>query len=154
MDKKKLALLIKEKLYEDALELISSMCVAEKPACSTPSDVFEFLKSERYARKEKFIVLTVDAQLKVIAKHIVSVGILDQTIVHAREVFRAAIMDNAKAIIIAHNHPSGNVNPSENDKTLTKKIKECGDILGISVLDHIIVSRKNYYSMNEMGVWV
>ncbi|WP_410746837.1 RadC family protein [Clostridium neonatale] len=81
----------------------------------------------------------------------VSIGSLNSSIVHPREVFKTAVMSNAASIIISHNHPSGDTTPSKEDINITKRIKEAGDIIGIKLLDHIIIGDKNYLSLKEEG---
>ena len=99
--------------------------------------------------REMFVVMALDVKNQPTAIHTVSIGSLNASIVHPREVFKFAIFSNASAIIIAHNHPSGNSCPSEDDKMVTERLKEVGQILGINVLDHIIIG-DGYYSFKEM----
>jgi len=87
----------------------------------------------------------------IVAYHEVSRGCLDTTLVHPREVFKAAILSNAAAIIVGHNHPSGDVTPSADDLALTLRLSAAGDLLGISMLDHLIVSGSRYFSFREAG---
>ena len=98
---------------------------------------------------EKMVVLMFNTKLKVLGWSLVSSGGLTATHGEPREVFRTAILANAFAILISHNHPSGNVEPSEEDKLLTKRLVEAGEILGIRVLDHIIISDEGYTSIKE-----
>jgi DNA repair protein RadC len=99
--------------------------------------------------QEEFHIVTLDTKNHVIDTHQVSRGVLDQAIVQPREVFRPAIKDSAKAIILVHNHPSGDPRPSDQDRTLTTRLEEAGRVLGIQVLDHIIVGRLGTLSMQE-----
>jgi DNA repair protein RadC len=105
--------------------------------------------------QEHFIVFCLDVKNKIIAVKTVFVGSLNRSIVHPREVFNFAILSSSASIIIAHNHPSGGVEPSQQDVTVTKRIAEAGELLGIELLDHIIVgnsydeSNINYLSMRE-----
>ena len=80
---------------------------------------------------------------------IVAIGIVNRSLVHPREVFRRAITDNAAAIIVAHNHPSGSLEPSDEDHEVTRRLVEAGQLLGISVLDHLVISREGYFSFLE-----
>ena len=89
---------------------------------------------------------------EVVGTLVATIGLLNRTIVHPREVFSEAIHKRAAAIAIAHNHPSGNVEPSEDDKDVTVRIVKCGDILGIKVIDHIVFSEDKYYSFLEHGL--
>ena len=101
--------------------------------------------------REHFMVLTLDGAHAVIDSHITSIGTLNKTILHPRDVFRAAIKDNAAAVILAHNHPSGHTNPSKEDREGTERMVKAGRLLGINVLDHVIVTRYGYHSFAEHG---
>ena len=118
---------------------------------SSPSEVLPLLRRYKKLKQEAFIVITLDAAHQVIAIRMVSIGTLDRTIVHPREVFINAISDRSAGIIVAHNHPSGECKPSENDLNLTKKIVNGGKFLDISVLDHIILSSDSYLSFADTG---
>jgi DNA repair protein RadC len=89
--------------------------------------------------REFFVALLLDGKNRITGIHTVSQGSLNQSIVHPRETFKAAILANAAAVILAHNHPSGDLTPSSEDLAITRRLKEAGDILGVKVLDHIIV---------------
>ena len=89
--------------------------------------------------RERFVVFFLDSQNRIRGISEVSVGIVDASVVHARETFRGAILANATSIILAHNHPSGDTTPSPEDRTITRQMKEAGKLLGIRVLDHLVV---------------
>ena len=95
-----------------------------------------------------FVVVTLDGASRVIRTRVVSIGTLNQSLVHPREVFRPAILDNA-AEIVAYNHPSGQREPSIEDKRVTKRLKEVGKQVGIELLDHVILTGNGYYSFSE-----
>jgi DNA repair protein RadC len=97
------------------------------------------------ADREHFVVFFVDQKNWVIGMHTVSMGSLTASIVHPREVFKAAILANAAAIVCGHNHPSGDVQPSREDRASTKRLVDAGKLLGIEVLDHIIIGREGVY---------
>ena len=104
--------------------------------------------------RECFVALLLDGKNRITGLHLVSQGSLNQSIVHPRETFKSAILANAAAIILAHNHPTGDLTPSSEDIAITRRLKEAGDLLGIRVLDHIIVDTdtgKNK-SFTEMGL--
>jgi DNA repair protein RadC len=94
--------------------------------------------------REVFIAINLDGSNKINSVHVVAIGSANATLVHPREIFKAAILSNAVAIVLAHNHPSGNPNPSDDDQTFTCKLFECGDILGIKVLDHVVIGENQY----------
>ncbi|MFH1191913.1 MAG: DNA repair protein RadC [bacterium] len=117
----------------------------------TAKDVWQELKDIRDNKKEHFVIFFLDARNQEIKKEIISVGTLTANIVHPREVFEPAILNLAAQIIIAHNHPSGCVEPSEDDLKITKRLIEAGRILGIEIINHIIVSKNSFYSCKENG---
>jgi DNA repair protein RadC len=120
---------------------------------ASPRDVFGALARYANARCERFIVLTLDAAHQLIASRIVSIGLVNRTVVHPREVFFTAIKDNAVAIIVAHNHPSGKLDPSPEDLEITRRLREAGETLGISLLDHVIFHKKSgFFSFVEHGL--
>jgi len=103
-------------------------------------------------KKEVFWVLILDTKNQIIREVIISEGILDSTVVHPREVFRIAILESAASIVLMHNHPSGSVEPSIQDKNLTTRLSKAGELIGIKILDHIIVGGDDYYSFVEQGI--
>ena len=115
-------------------------------------DAFEILKPFGLKEQEHFIILNLNTANEVISQNVVSIGTVNRTIVHPREVFRKAIEENATAIFICHNHPSGSMKPSEEDKQITERLRDAGEILGISVIDHLIVSKDSYFSFDEAGI--
>jgi DNA repair protein RadC len=119
---------------------------------ASPQTIAALLLEEmRYLKKEVFKIVLLDTKNNVISINNVSVGCLDSTIVHPREVFLDAIKNSSAAIILVHNHPSGEVEPSKDDINITNRIIECGKIIGIKVLDHIIIGDGNYLSFKEKG---
>lgn len=99
--------------------------------------------------KEHFMILHLDSKNKVIKDEIVSVGTLNSSLIHPREIFKSAIKDSANSVIVVHNHPSGDPEPSSEDKVVTKKLYDAGELLGIKVLDHVIVGKNGFYSFND-----
>lgn len=112
-------------------------------------DVYERLLEYRNAKKEHFFVFYLDTKNQEIKCELISVGTLNASLVHPREVFEPAIKHLAAQIIIAHNHPSGNLEPSQDDIELTQRLVKAGEILGIEVLDHVIISKDGYYSFKQ-----
>lgn len=101
--------------------------------------------------REVFFVMCLNTKNKINAIHRAHVGSINATVVHPREIFKCAVLNNAFSIIVFHNHPSGNPAPSREDIEFTKRLVECGEILGIEVLDHIIVGDYNYASLKDKG---
>jgi DNA repair protein RadC len=113
-------------------------------------NVYHFMKNKiSNLEKEHFIVLMLDTKNKIIKEEIVSIGTIDATIIHPREIFKSAIKENSNSIILVHNHPSGNPLPSSEDLDITEKIIKAGETLGIKVLDHIIIGNRKYWSYTE-----
>ena len=119
----------------------------------SPDQIYNFLK-KKYGKEqqEHFFVLTLSGSHAVIAIRIVTKGLLNRTLVHPREVFKHCIADNATAVVVAHNHPSGNTEPSNEDNKLTERLKDAGELIGIKLLDHVVFSDKNYHSYLEHGI--
>jgi DNA repair protein RadC len=132
---------------------LESFSEKEKPSISSPEAAYTYIYPIlREQKKESFIALYLDTKNKLIFKEIVSVGSLNANIVHPREVFRPAIVQSAAAIIVAHNHPSGDPAPSQNDIDITRKLIETGKIIGIEIHDHIIIGNSRFLSMKELNL--
>ena len=136
----------KEELIE-ALMLIKE----EVTKVSKASDVFAYLSEYCSKEQEHFLLISLDSQNNIIAKDVIFKGTVNTSIVSPREIFLTALKREAVRIIIAHNHPSGDLTPSSQDDRVTSKIKEAGNILDIQLLDHIIISKNGYYSYEEEG---
>ncbi|GAI44954.1 unnamed protein product, partial [marine sediment metagenome] len=123
-----------------------------KPLVKTPDEVVSLVRGRlKGKKKEYFLALLLDTRNQLIKVSEISVGSLDTSIVHPREVFKEAISASAASVIFAHNHPSGDPEASEDDIKLTKRLAEAGEIIGIDVLDHIIITDKNYLSLKRQG---
>jgi len=116
-------------------------------------DVYHYF-ADRLAEKKKeyFYALCLDTKNRIIQETLVSVGILDASLIHPREVFNPAVKASSHAVILVHNHPSGEAEPSNADIEVTKMLYNAGDIIGISILDHIIIGKQGYSSMKEKGI--
>ncbi len=120
---------------------------------SNPAEVAAFLAPEMACMdREQFMVLLLNTKNRIIGTNVVSIGSLNASIVHPREVFRPAILAPCAAVILAHNHPSGDPSPSMEDMELTKRLDEAGKILGIKVLDHVVIGETSYFSFKEKGL--
>jgi DNA repair protein RadC len=125
-----------------------------KKLASRPEDICQLIRSKiiRF-NQEHFVVVSLDSRNGVLGIDPVTIGTLNVSLVHPRETFEVAIARHAAQIIIAHNHPSGDVEPSMGDIEATKRIIEAGEILGIKVIDHLIVSKDSYFSFKEKGAF-
>lgn len=119
---------------------------------TAPRQVYEMFRFLIQETKEVFITLHLDGKNKIICIDLVSIGSLNQSIVHPREVFKTALLSNAAALILVHQHPTGDPSPSSEDISITRRLKEVGDICDIKVLDHIIVGDDDYCSFVEKGL--
>lgn len=118
-----------------------------------PEQAAQLVSDLYHASKEKFMIIALDSRNKVNAIQVVSIGTLDASLAHPREVFQVPLLTASASIVLAHNHPSGDPTPSQNDIKLTKRLKEAGKILGISVHDHIILGKENTLtSMKKEGL--
>ena len=117
--------------------------VSERPIIDSAEKAVELLGDIRSKKQEYFVCLTLDGANRLIAKRVISIGTLTASLVHPREVFAEAITDRAASIIVAHNHPSGNLEPSIADKEVTERLRQAGEILGIDLLDHILITEKS-----------
>ena len=122
------------------------------PTISTPKDVAAEVIDIRRKKKEHFVVLYLNARNQLISKETVSVGTLNANIVHPREVFQPAVVKSAASIVLVHNHPSGDTSPSNDDIELTKRLVNAGQMMGIDVLDHVIVSERRFLSLKEKNL--
>ncbi|MCJ7576159.1 MAG: DNA repair protein RadC [Dehalococcoidia bacterium] len=125
-----------------------------KPVLKSPDDVVDEVRSQlKGKKKEHFLVLCLDTRNRLINRKLVSIGSLDTSIVHPREVFKEAVSSCAASVIFAHNHPSGDPEPSKEDIELTKRLAKAGEIVGIDVLDHIIVCDRSYLSLKARNLF-
>ena len=121
--------------------------VSERPIIDTPEKAVEQLADIRDKKQEYFVCLTLDGANRLIAKRIITIGTLTASLVHPREVFAEAITDRAALIIVAHNHPSGGLLPSDADNKVSERLREAGELLGIFLKDHIVVTSKAHKSI-------
>lgn len=135
-----------------SFELARRYLLSESTKIECAEDVLPLLSDIRNKTQEHFVSITLNGANEVIQKRIVTVGLLDRSLVHPRDVFADVITDRAAAVIFAHNHPSGDLQPSEEDIKTQTRLVEAAKILGIRVLDHLIVSRKGYFSFEDSGL--
>jgi len=117
----------------------------------SPSQIFKEFKYLNLELQEQFWVVNLNSQNQVINKRLVSIGTLNSSFCHPRDVYFSAIISNAASVLVVHNHPSGCADPSLQDLEVTQKLKEAGKILGIPLLDHVIVGKTKFFSFKENG---
>ena len=134
-----------------AIELLRRVMAGK--TCSGPEEIFNLVRHFAYDNpyQESVVVVTLDGSHAVIRPILVGIGTLNRAIVHPRECFCHAVQDHAAAVVLCHSHPSGCVEPSGDDLELTHRMKQAGLILGIDLLDHVVFSKTDYYSLGENG---
>ena len=144
--------------YRELMDAAAAYLVEEKVEVSAPGVAADFFRPMAQGlEQEHFWVASLDPQNHILSVETIAIGLADRCPIHAREIFRAAIIANAVGVLLAHNHPSGDTTPSAEDITATGEVYKAGKILGIEVLDHIILGTrthrdaKDYYSMRENG---
>ena len=120
---------------------------SDQPVIDPPEKAVEQLADIRDKKQEYFVCLTLDGANRLIAKRVITIGTLTASLVHPREVFTEAIADRAASIIVAHNHPSGNLEPSQADRDVTERLQRAGELLGIEMIDHVLITSKDYKSI-------
>jgi len=140
--------------FELANRLDSAVDSVKEPVVKTPEDVINLLGGRlKDKKKEHFLVILLDTRGRHIKTSEVSVGSLDSSIVHPREVFKEAVSASAASVIFVHNHPSGEPEPSEDDISLTRRLVKAGEIMGVEVLDHVITGKNNFKSLKREGLF-
>ena len=135
-----------------AFELARRHLIKDTVKITGAQDVIPLLADIADKKQEHFVCISLNGAHEVIKKRIVTIGLVDRSQVHPREVYADVISDRAAAVIFAHNHPSGDLKPSNSDLKIHEQLTEAGKILGLRILDHIIVTKKGYYSFQEAGV--
>jgi DNA repair protein RadC len=141
----------KSTLILAAIEFARRRIKPEGAKIVTPADLLPHVRHYADRRQEHFLCASINGANEILNIRVVSIGLIDRSPVHPREVFADALSDRASAVIIAHNHPAGSLEPSLSDVEATKQIKAAGDVLGIVLLDHIIFNRSAYFSFLEAG---
>ncbi len=112
-----------------------------------PADAFQIIRHLGDRKQEHFLCLTVNGAGHLIKLHTITIGLVNRTLIHPREVFAPALDDRAASILVAHNHPSGNLEPSQEDREITERLQNAGDLMGIPVLDHIVFHSSDFRSI-------
>ncbi len=134
-----------------AIEFARRRIKPEGTKIATPADILPLVCHYADRRQEHFLCATINGANEILNIRVVSIGLIDRSPVHPREVFADAVADRASGIIVAHNHPSGGLEPSPSDIVITGQLKAAGEIVGIELLDHIIFNRSGYFSFLEEG---
>jgi len=132
-----------------AIELSRRYLIKQNRQIRRAEDIYEELAAYRTKKQEHFLSMTLDGASHIIQTRVVFIGTLNQSLVHPREVFADAIGDRAASVIVAHNHPSGQLRPSDADKRVTQRLVEVSRLVGIELLDHLIISREGYFSFRD-----
>ncbi len=135
-----------------AFELAKRHFLKESILIRSSDDILEQTKEYRTKKQEYLLCFTLDWANRLINKRIITIWLLNKSLVHPREVFADAISDRANSIILVHNHPSGNITPSDEDIKITKNLKEVSEIIWITILDHIIITKNDYFSFSENSI--
>lgn len=134
-----------------AIEFARRRIKPEGMKIETPSDVLPLIRQYADRKQEHFLAITINGANEVQNVRVISIGLIDRSPVHPREVFADAVAERASGVIVAHNHPAGGVEPSEADVNITKQLRDAGRIVGIELLDHVIFNRSDYFSFLEAG---
>jgi DNA repair protein RadC len=134
-----------------AIEFARRRIKPEGLKITTPSDVLPLIRHFADRKQEHFLSITINGANEVLNVRVVSIGLVDRSPVHPREVFADALADRASGIIVAHNHPTGSLEPSEGDLDVTRQLRQAGEIMGIELLDHIVFNQRGYFSFLESG---
>ena len=141
--------LAKAALICAALELGRRRLPSKRKQIIFPSDAYPLIRHFGTRQQEHFLCISLNGAHEVVSVNVVSIGLVNHTLVHPREVFADPLRERATAGIVAHNHPSGNLTPSSDDRNVTRRLKSAGELLGIPVLDHLIFSDVAFHSMLE-----
>jgi DNA repair protein RadC len=136
-----------------SVELCRRYLLRQSTKITSAENVSELLREYAAKKQEYFIALTLDGASRLIEKRVISIGTLNQSLVHPREVFADAVTDRAAGIIVAHNHPGGQLEASQEDLRITQRLKDIGKLIGIELLDHVILSRDGFLSLREEGIF-
>jgi DNA repair protein RadC len=139
----------KAALIDAAFEFVRRRIKPEGLKITFPVDIMPLIQHYSDRKQEHFLGISVNGANEVMNIRVITIGLVNKTQIHPREVFADALADRASAIIVAHNHPSGSLQPSPEDIRITGQLKEAGTILGVPLLDHIIFSSRGYYSLAE-----
>lgn len=134
-----------------AIEFARRRIKPEGVKIETPADVLPLIRHYADRKQEHFLAISINGANEVLNVRVVSIGLIDRSPIHPREVFADVLTDRASGVIVAHNHPSGSLEPSSADMETTRQLRQAGEIIGIELLDHVIFNRSSYFSFLEEG---
>ena len=137
-----------------SLEIGRRLSFKKTRFCNTPKSIFDVIRHYGDRMQEHFLCIMLNGANELMGINLVTVGLVNRTLVHPREVFSEPLKERATSIVVAHNHPSGNLEPSSDDIEVTLRIRKVGTLLGIEVLDHIIFTTDSFFSMKEAGIFI
>ncbi len=135
-----------------AIELGKRVNDTSQPVITSPADIIPLVSEYSQKKQEHLVVFTIDGAGHILNRRLITIGTLTNTLVHPREVFADAVGDRAASVILVHNHPSGDPSPSVEDKQVTKVLAQVGEILGISLQDHVIIAGSRWVSLRQLGL--
>ncbi len=135
-----------------AIELSKRYLIKQNKKISNASDIYEELKEYKNKKQEYFLCIYLDGANHICQTRVITIGTLNQSLVHPREVFAPAVENRCASVIVAHNHPSGVLKPSREDLLVTQRLKDSGKLLGIELLDHVIFGKDGYFGMKDENV--
>ena len=130
-------------------DLISTRKIRKTVEIKTPEDIYKVLDRYTGLKQEHFLLITLNGNHEIISVSIVTIGLANRTIIHPRELITKAYLDNATAIVVAHNHPSGCTKPSDEDVAMTGDIKRACEVMGLHLIDSLIISKRGFYSFRR-----
>jgi len=142
----------KAALFAACCELCTRLHGRKTQTIKSAGDIYPFLSYLSSKRQEHFVCVHLNGANRVVSSRIVTIGLVDQALVHPREVFSDAVKEKASKIIVAHNHPAGGLMPSDEDISVTRNLNRAGELLGIALLDHLIIGDDGYFSFREEGL--
>jgi len=140
---------VKAKIIISAFELAKRYFIKDSIIIKSSEDILEQVKQYRDKKQEYLLCLTLDWANRLIENRVITIWLLNESLIHPREIFADAISDRANSIILVHNHPSWTAYPSDADISITNRLKEVSELVWIQLLDHIIITKKDYFSFNE-----
>jgi DNA repair protein RadC len=129
--------------------IVNRITISKQTKINSSKDVWQYFANIRNLKQEHFYCLHLNSKNEIISSKLIAIGTLNSVVIHPREVFKHAIIESAQSIILVHNHPSGDVTPSLQDKEITKKLEKASELVGIELLDHVIIGKEKWFSFDN-----